>query len=325
MLYNKLANYYDVYVLHSGKRIIVEDTRFNQIISKQLNLGPFKFQPILISELKKKYDVIISMFDIRWPLNYLLFYFVKKDVKVIYWGGWLTQNKLANFLRVFFMKKNVKSILYSESHKNEFIKKGVKKNNLIVANNSLHIEHRLKSYTYKKKYIVFSGSFNKRKQIPKILNLFEDIFPKIDEKINLILIGDGEEFEIVRKLSCNSIFSKRIILLGRVINQKKLANIYKESICAISYGQAGLSILQSLAYGVPFICPIKAISGGEIDNVKHNYNGYLTSNDSEFKNKIIELSNNKDLAIELGKNSFNYFNESCTIENMVRSFQLAIS
>jgi glycosyltransferase involved in cell wall biosynthesis len=262
------------------------------------------------------------MFDIRWPLNYIP---LLNKKCVVWWGGWLTNNEIANKIKVFLMKKNIKSILYSEFHKEQFISLGVPKSNMIVANNSIHISNRLKSFLHKKKTIVFSGSFNKRKKLDKLIDIFNECLKLIPKKITLILVGDGLIFDEIKDKIISLNLEDRIKLYGKITNSRDLSKIYKSAFCSVSYGQAGLSVLQSLGFGVPFICPNDAISGGEIYNIKSGHNGFLTVSDDDFKNKIIEICNNEDYAIKLGKNAFNYYTSECTIKNMSQKFFEIIS
>ena len=104
-----------------------------------------------------------------------------------------------------------------------------------------------------------------------------------------------------------------------------MLNYYAEAIVSVSFGQAGLAVLQSLAYGVPFITKRNAISGGEKTNIKDGFNGYFCEDNSEpLSQKILELCNDIQKARVLGQNAYNYYNEYCTIENMVQVFRDAI-
>ena len=92
-----------------------------------------------------------------------------------------------------------------------------------------------------------------------------------------------------------------------------------------SYGQAGLSVLQSFAYGVPYITCKDAISGGEHKNIVHKMNGLLFDDQYSIEDAINDLILDKDFAIKLGKNAYNYYSKFCTIEEMAKGFHEAIN
>ena len=100
---------------------------------------------------------------------------------------------------------------------------------------------------------------------------------------------------------------------------------YKESIFSISYGQAGLSVLQALGFGVPFITKKNAISGGEKYNIKNGYNGFLIEDSLVvLSNIILKLCIDIKYAKQLGEKAFYYINNSCIISNMAKGIQKPI-
>ena len=64
-----------------------------------------------------------------------------------------------------------------------------------------------------------------------------------------------------------------------VIDEGQLATLYANSIASVSFGQAGLAVLQSFANSVPLVTKNGAVSGGEIDNIEHGVNGLLIKTD----------------------------------------------
>ena len=117
-----------------------------------------------------------------------------------------------------------------------------------------------------------------------------------------------------------------IKFVGQVNDPAELEGYYKHALASISYGQAGLSVLQSFAYGVPYITKIDTISGGEANNIIDNYNGIVLDN-SLFclENELRKIMIDAEYAKELGKNAFDYYSEHCSINIMAKGFIKAIS
>ena len=325
-LYNELSNYYNITVLHSGDKSLVKEDRYKEVISSKTKFLTFEIQHSLFSEVRKDYDVVIAMFDLHWLKNFLIPSIVKKNTEFIWWGQWLTDKNIADYLKVYFSNKNVKSILYTESEKKRLIHEGVKEENLFVANNTFDVGERYKCFQeLDKNTILFVGSLDKRKELDVLLKAFSEIIEIIPKSINLVIIGDGEEKENLIKLIGKLSLKKRVSMKGKITSNQDLIEYYKKALVNVSFGQAGLSVLQSFGYGVPFITKTNAISGGEKTNIIQGYNGYFCEDNVESLVHLLQiLSNDESLARTLGKNAYEYYSEKCTIRNMANGFIKAI-
>lgn len=326
-LFNLLSKDYNVTVLHSGKKTVSDQDLYSEIIVPVLKKGPLYLQKDLLKEVQnKKYDVIIALFDVRWIYTIYSIFQHNKSAKFILWGAWLTKNTFANKLRLFLTRKADASIFYTFSSMQDFINKGSNKNNLYVANNTFDVGGQIKSFENDEKYrILFVGSLDKRKQNDVLIKAFSNITDIIPQHIQLTIIGDGTEKEILKNLVKELQLNDRISFTGRINNPNELKKYYSESILSASFGQAGLSVLQALGFGVPFLTKKNAITGGEITNVKDKYNGILCDdNIKSLEDSLIFAVNNIDIMRELGKNAYNYYSEFCTIENYALGFKDAI-
>lgn len=325
--FNELAKYYDVIVVHSGNITVGPTDKYKEIIVPLKKVGPFYFQSNIIKEIdSKKYDIIIALFDVRW-INTVLSIFFNKNSKFIWWGAWITNSKIANIIRIFFSKRSDANVFYTNEARMDFINYGINDDNLYVANNTFDVGKRIKSYEHKiKNTILFVGSLDTRKQNNITINAFKKIINFIPKDINLIIIGDGNERSILEQLVVELNLEKRVLFKGKITSVDKLQEYYKEAIVSVSFGQAGLSVLQALGFGVPFLTKKNAISGGEKSNIKHNKNGILCDDKIESLAEHLKyLCNNIDNARDLGKNAYKYYSDYCTIENMVQGFLDAIN
>jgi glycosyltransferase involved in cell wall biosynthesis len=325
--FNALANNYDVTVLHSGKSSVKKEDNFREIIVPLVKVGPFRFQKFLFQEVKKqKYDVVIAMFDVAWINTLFLLYKYNKKIKFILWGAWITNNYVANCIRIFLAKKVSACVFYTNEAKIDFIKRGVPSTTLYVANNTFDVSNRVQSYNYPKKWrVLFVGSLDKRKQNDVLFDSFRHIINKIPSDIILTMVGDGFERNQLVESSVELGLNNRIEFVGTVNDTEILKKYYEEAIVSVSFGQAGLSVLQSIGYGVPFLTKENAISGGEISNIKNGYNGILCKDsETSLSDNLILLCNNIDYSRELGKNAYDYYSKYCTMENMVQGFKDAI-
>jgi glycosyltransferase involved in cell wall biosynthesis len=324
--FNLLAEHYNVKVLHSGKKCVCVQDKFEEIIVPSKRIGPFIFQKGVLEEtMKEEYDVIIAFFDVRLINTLISISRHNRHAKFILWGAWITKNYIANQLRIYYLKKGYTHICYTQKSFQDFVIRGVDPKNLFVANNSFHVVGRTCAYENSEKtLILFVGSLDQRKQNEILLQSFSDVIDKISTKIVLTIIGDGEQKTALIGLANKLLLNDRINFVGTINEPEILADYYKKAIVSVSFGQAGLSVLQSFAFGVPFMTKNGAISGGEITNIKHGFNGILCSNQLSLSENIIDLCNNMEHARELGKNAFDHYTKYCTMVNMVQGFQDSI-
>ena len=325
-VFNLLCQRYNVTVLHSGEVTVGQQDTYKEIIVPVKKIGPFYIQKGILPEVKKDYDVIIALFDVRWLYTLLSIYFHNPKSKFILWGAWITDSFWANKARLYLTNKVDSNVFYTHEARRDFIERGIDESQLYVANNTFDVGERIKSYENAlKDKILFVGSLDKRKQNDLLINAFYNIIDKIPQNINLTIIGDGVESENLKNTVSKHNLKDRVIFVGKVNDTNILKNYYKESIVSVSFGQAGLSVLQSLGYGVPFLTKHNAISGGEKTNIKNNINSiFCEDNIESLEKQLVYLCNNIVDARKLGENAYNYYSEFCTIENMAQGFIDAI-
>lgn len=326
--FNELAKYYDVTVVHSGNSIFDSNNSYKEKILPCKKIGPFFIQKNLRKTIYDgDYDIVITLFDLRWIMSLLYFLetkFFKKNQTNLLWGAWLTKSKIANYIRFYFMRVNSYNVFYTQKAKSDFVRMGLKEKTCFVGNNTFHIPNEIRtdcSSSYDKEYILTVGSLNYRKDIQSLITAFNNTISLIPNNIKLVIVGKGEEENNLKKYVDSLGITDRVLFLGEINSPHELLQIYKKTIFCASYAQAGLFVLQSMGYGVPFVTKKTAISGGEKYNIQNNINGFLVGEDlKELESSIVELSNDLDKAKTMGHFAFNYYSQYCTIENMVEGF-----
>jgi glycosyltransferase involved in cell wall biosynthesis len=325
--FNVLAQNYNISVLHSGKKSKGPDDMFEEIIVPVKKIGPFYLQKGVLEEVNNsKYDIIIALFDVRWLNTLRSIHNHNKKAKYILWGAWITNNYIADKVRLFYTNIACANVFYTNEALQDFVQKGIDPRNLYVGNNTFDVGERIRSFENpEKKSILFVGSLDERKQNDILLRSFSEILEKIPSDITLTIIGDGIQKEILEALSNELQLGKRVDFVGKLTDTRVLMDYYKKAIVSVSFGQAGLSVLQSLGYGVPFLTKENAISGGEKSNIRNEYNGILCKDDKDsLSENLVRLCNYPEYAKTLGKNAFDYYTKYCSMENMVQGFRDAI-
>lgn len=329
-LYNELGKIYNLTILHCGESNMPENCNYREVLSRKFQVGLFILQTNVFKEIfKKKYDVVIAMCDLHWIINIISLFIRPRKLKFIFWGSWLNSNRILNRVKVHLAQKADANIFYCNNHKNEFLDNSSKLNELklFVANNTFDVGNRVKSYeSDKKNSILFVGSLDSRKKICESITAFNKIKNEIPSNIKFIIIGTGQDFNIINRHINFLNLQNRVELIGRINNPNILEGYYLDAIVSVSFGQAGLSVLQSFGFGVPFLTSKSAISGGEKYNIIHDYNGFLCEdniNSLSFYLKL--LCQDIELAKRMGEKAYNFYSANCTIASMVNGFVDAVS
>jgi glycosyltransferase involved in cell wall biosynthesis len=325
-LFNELSKKYNLTVLSTEYSGDISNLKFELILKKPAKIWRFYIHFGLKKVLKKKsFDSCIVFLDIGY-LSYLQLIFFPLNCKTITWGAWLTKSKLSNLLRLIAIKKADASIFYSDKFMQDFIKLGVNREKLFVANNTIKVLCDTPShYILQKDAILSVGSLNPRKGNKRLINIFNKMIHLIPENINLVFVGSGPEQTDLVSLVQRYQLNKRVEFYNASTDDVELGKYYNRAIVSVSLNQAGLSVLQSMGFGVPYLTTKGCISGGEIYNIRTGINGIICEpNDSFIVKELVYLCNDIGYATKLGENAYNHYLSYCTIENYAQGFSDSI-
>jgi len=151
------------------------------------------------------------------------------------------------------------------------------------------------------KLLLFVGRFVPLKNLPFLLKTFAEIAKK-DNKVRLMMVGEGPLDGKIKRLSRKLKVSERIIFTGKIANEE-LPQYYSAAdifVMSSIYDNFPNSILEAMSCELPVVAPRV---GGIPMQIKDGVNGFLveSGNVEQFKKKIIFLLDNESLAKEIGK------------------------
>lgn len=315
-IFNIINKYYEFTILYRNGTV-PNDVEFNTV--KQNDN---------IYDVVKENDILICSPNFK-NMNFLKL--IKKfgRKKTLYYGIGVSasynhsydDNKIVGLFFSIFLRWIGGAIFYSEYPKRKYIELGVNRKKMFVANNTTYVKKATLSDD--RTYLLFIGSLYKEKGIDVLLNTYSEVC-KMDNRVpKLLIVGEGNEKPNIEMFIDKNNISSKIEMLGAIYDEELLKNIFSHAIVCISPKQAGLSVLKSMGYGVPFITHKNAITGGEIFNINEN-NGIIYKDQSELKNIILDITDNKKKYFKLGINAQKYYYEHCTIEHMSKGFIDAI-
>lgn len=315
-----------VTICHIGShKVIKSSDAIKEILLKEKRI--FKFEYRTLPKLSN-YDIVVHMQNLRILNFWLLTLSPFRKYKLIHWGigvssakGLFLKKNIISRMRNFLASFASAQMLYSEFPLPLFSKKVKQKT--FIAHNTVYNPEFQDYSGHKKNSFLFIGSLNKRKGLEDLLGAFAKMGKKSGRELKLIIIGDGEEKERLKKLSVSLQINDIVEFKGRINDQEIKEGYFASAIASVSPKQAGLSVLESFSYGIPFICYKNAISGGEHLNIVDNKNGFLVESQEELSRVLLNLEGNRRLARELGHNAYLFYKERRQMKDMVNSFRKA--
>ncbi|RMA79538.1 glycosyltransferase family 4 protein [Umboniibacter marinipuniceus] len=323
--FNALTERYKVVVLVGAidDKILEKDVRFEILKTDFKYFYRFAYVPALRTLIDRvSPEFVIAPFDLRLivVISYMRHRFGKN---MVLWGLDKGKGRAALGLKLSLARRFDNRIVFYSSHTmRQFIGMGLDESRCFFANNTFPVLQSKDTSKSNKDIILFVGSFDSRKRLPDLVDAFNAI--QSNSSLKLILVGDGSCYEAVSRYVHRLGLQSKVSMVGKITNADELEIFYSRALCSVSYGQAGLSVLQSLAFGVPFITHRDSISGSEKFNIINSYNGYFVKDVDDLIKKIDALNRDRDLASELGANAYKFYLENCTVEIMCNQMIRAI-
>lgn len=329
-IFNLLSKKYDLTVTYSLGSPHDGEVDFTVLELPVKKYGKFVVHKGNLTKLANRFDVVIGYGDISWLSIMKLMFNSKRKYKIILWGIGLRASYNTSYgdktiwdrIRFYLMKKADAILFYSSNPIQTYLDKGFLREKLMVANNTVEVlENPSKG---DRDSIVFIGTLYRQKRIFELLESYHTVKRTIDDMPVLNIIGGGEEFDNISNWIKENDYGDCIKLRGKIFDEKILSEYFNKAIVCISPGQAGLSVLKSMGYGVPFITKKDAITGGEIFNVENNVTGVLYDTDEELTDIIKDICLNKIKYVQMGIRAKEYYDTHRKPENMASDIIKAV-
>lgn len=325
--FNELAKIDEVIVVHSGTPSAGSGDRFREHIVKSLAVGPFIWQRNITEIIKSNSPAaVIASADIRNLHSLFAMFRFDRSIRWIWWGLDRGASDLAFRIKCFVAARRNPIVFYNNEIRNIFSTKVFDRKRLFVANNTFHvINSQCLADATPKDLFLNVGTLDARKQNDVLIHAFNEIYKQTGRDIYLYLIGEGAERQRLEMLVSELGLSSRVFLPGKIEDPKVLKNYYARAIASVSFGQAGLAVLQSMAFGVPFVTKRNAVSGGEKYNIEDGVNGVFCSDDiNSLVSVMRSLIKDPSYARRLGYSAFAHYSEKASIAGMVNGFRSAL-
>ncbi len=269
-LFKLLAEKCDLTVAYSIGPGLTEKVNFKIIKLPIIRYKRLVLHRNNIYKFCQQFDVVIAYGDIAWLKLSTLPFYKRRTFKVIFWtigvsasyekrydahSGW-------NGLRDFFYRHADALIFYSDYPIKRYVKRGFDAKKIFVAPNTVEVSNS-PNKTFDKDSILFIGTLYRQKGIYDLLENYKLAHCINADILPLNIVGGGPEYANIQNWVQKNLLGQKVFVHGPILDIQKKAVFFYKAVACISPIQAGLSVLESLGYGVPFITMHDALTGGE--------------------------------------------------------------
>lgn len=272
-----------------------------------------------IRNIVKDYDVIIAYGDIAWikystlpwfSHNKVVFHTI--GVSASYSKGY-DQHKGWDRIRAFFYKQASALAFYTDYPIEKYVKMGFPRERLFVAPNTVAVAPIEREED--KDSILVIGTLYREKGLQLLLDAYAELKEQCKLPV-LNIIGKGPDYDLIKQWIQDNKMEDIIFLRGAIFDINEKAKYFAKSIACISPKQAGLTVLESMGYGVPFVTTRNAITGGELLNIHNGTDGVVLENEKQLTATIKDISANPEKYIAMGERAKIYYDENRTPKHM---------
>ena len=172
--------------------------------------------------------------------------------------------------------------------------------------------------------ILFVGTLYSQKGVGELIECYAKAKSEIGKLPNLKIIGKGPEKESIKTKIIELGLQDDIELTGAIYDENLLKDYFLKSIICISPKQAGLTVLKSFGYGVPFVTRTNSISGGEKNNIIHGVNGLFYDTEAELVDILLETKKYPSKYYAMSKAAKDYYIKEASPDKMAQGVVDAI-
>lgn len=345
IIQEELKNYRDpIYSLISEKVDLTVGYTVSSDITKSsysiIQLPYKKFGSIIwhkgIRKIINQYDVVVFVPHFRMIRVATLPFFPRKP-KLVTWSlgvhasykrlydlsqGPDWEDRLFEFIQdhadacVFYMPE---PIAYWKKYK------GIDDRKYFVAHNTVAIAPFDDSELKDRNIILFVGTLYKEKGVGELIECYAKAKTQVGILPPLIIIGKGPEKEVIEERVNELGLTNDVELTGAIYDEDVLKDYFLKSVICISPKQAGLSVLKSLGYGVPFVTRTNAISGGEKTNINNGKTGFFYDSEEELIDIIAKTATEPEKYAAMSDAARRYYKEEASPEGMAQGVVDAIN
>lgn len=335
-IYKLISQKYDLTVCYLTKDASIS---LQQLPFKNYSLNYNKFVGINfiphLLEYCNTFDAVITLPHFRCPAFCRIPFWHKRTYHSLTWSiGVRASYKehynidkkftIKDYMYEQILKKSEANIFYDRTPIALWKRRGLDISKFFVAHNSVEVLNF--EPTTKRDIFLFVGTLYRQKGLDELIDAYYYTFKycSIQDFPKLFIVGSGSEENVLKERVQYLKLNNQIQFLGAIYNEKDLSALFCRSIMCISPNQAGLSVLKSMGYGVPYVTKRTAITGGEIFNIIDGENGVIYNDTKELPLILWDAVLNRQKYLGLGEAAYKYYKSSATPQIMANGVIAAL-
>lgn len=323
-IWNELAKHCDLTVTYSegnGDIPTNMDVNFKIMFLPARVIKGLVIHKDNIRRLCKNYDAVIAYGNIAWLKFSTLPWFNKTPVVFhtigvsASYGKGFDQHKQWDRLRAFFYSRANALAFYTDYPIEKYKEFGISIDKMFVAPNTVAVSTI--NVNKEKNSILFIGTLYREKGIQSLLNAYKQLRTVCSLPV-LNIVGSGPDYDMINQWIEDNDMQNLVFLRGAVFDIEEKAKFFSKAIACISPRQAGLTVLESMGYGVPFISTKNAITGGELFNIHNGVDGILIDSEDELASVIKDIALYPNKYECMGKKAKLFYDQNRTPEHMAQ-------
>ena len=263
--------------------------------------------------INDKFDSIVFLGEMNILSNWIgaLICRIRRK-RVFFWshGFYGNESSLKYFFRKLFYKIANEHIVYENRGRNLIINSGFKSQNVHIIYNSLDYKKQKllfeklnkrekNSFTFFANstlpVFIYIGRLIESKKVDQLITAIKNINTP-NQICNLLIVGSGPHEQKLKGLAKNEIISKTIHFYGACYDENIISNLIFNSICTVSPGNIGLTVINSFSYGTPAITHNNFENQmPEVEVIVENETGFFfnENNINSLEKKMLKVINSK--------------------------------
>lgn len=323
-VYNRLADYYDVTVVHSGEPGTTGSDAFHEVVRPVRRRGPLWVRDRATEVSGQRYDVTVSMFNLRWPDCILPPLHDRTAYgRWILWGHGYGRSTLARPVRDWLAAKADGVLLYDDGAATDMLVSGVRPHKIYIAPNTVHVANHRDLSDRPKTSLVYVGRLAKAKKVDVLIDAFARIRDRVPDHVRVEIVGDGRERGNLERRVQRLGLSDVVTFHGAVHDDELLSELFGRAYACVVPGYVGLVVLHSFAYGVPVVTRRDEPHAPEFSNLAHGSNALICKR-GEFADALVDVCTHAERAAVLGRTAYQFYANKRTLDMMLYGFRKAI-
>lgn len=203
--------------------------------------------------------------------------------------------------------------------------KGIDDKKYFVAHNTVAVAPYDETKLTDRNIILFVGTLYKQKGVGELLECYAKAKKKVGKLPTLVIVGKGPEKDAIVQRVKELHLEDDVELTGAIFDENILKDYFLKSVLCVSPMQAGLSVLKSFGYGVPFVTRTDAITGGEKTNIIKDKNGIFYDTEDELVELLAKTATEPEKYAAMSEYARNYYHAEASPEKMAQGVVDAIN